>query len=164
MSMLSRCSTIHRTSSSPQAMRIRHGRQSFVTAFSVGGRTRPACPRDHGAKFGNPHRYLRARCMARAPHSVSTDLPHTTMHPSYRPSAWTAWPPTKDASGTRYESWPMALFRVRVWWRGVGRPHASVTRGFSQLLTRVRVLYVCLSSVDHMATHQRPPGGSAQAW
>ena len=163
MSMLSGRSSIHRESSSPKAMRIRHGCQSFVTAFSVGGRTRPTCTRDHGAKFGNPHRYLRARCMARAPHSVSADLPHTIMRPSHRPSAWTTRPPTKDASGTRYESWPMALFRG-VCWRGVGRPCSSVTRGFSGSLTHVCVLYVCLSGVDHMATHQRRASRAAQAW
>ena len=114
MSMLSGRSSIHRKSSSPKAMRIRHGRHICVLAFSVGGRTRPACPRDHGVKFGNSHRYLRARCMARAPHSVSADLPHTSMCPWHHSSAWATWLPTKDASGTRYESWLIALFRVCV--------------------------------------------------
>ena len=151
--MLSGRSSIHRESSSPKAMRIRHGCQSFVTAFSVGGRTRPTCTRDHGAKFGNPHRYLRARCMARAPHSVSADLPHTIMRPSHRPSAWTTRPPTKDASGTRYESWPMALFWGMYWgrcWPALFERHTRI-----QWVADTCACTVCMP--ERRGPHGHPP-------
>ena len=111
MSMLRRRSSTHRRVWSPKTMRTRRGSKSFVTSSSVGGPNRPVHTRDHGAKFGNPPRYPRARCMARVPHNVSTDTRHTSMCLWHHSLAWTTWLPTKLASGTRYESWLIALFR-----------------------------------------------------
>ena len=70
-------------------------------------------------------------------------------------------PKTPLGLGTSRGRWPFSGGCIG---GGVGRPCSSVTHGFSGSLTRVRVLYVCLSGVDHMATHQRRASRAAQAW